>query len=422
MGFIKYSIGIDISKDNFHCAILLVEDSEKVPTCLSSSKFDNKVGGFKLFTEWVNKHCKEKIRLHFVMEATWIYYEQLAWHLFKSNQTVSVVLPTKAKNYFRSTGIKSKNDKIDAKGLAVMGCQQQLRLWQPISENIYELRTLTRLYEDLQCELTSIGNRKHALIHSMYKLKEVIDILDKTIIHLRKQIAKVRAALVQLVLKDPILKGRFNLLNRLKGVGVLTFAVVVAETNGFALFTNQKQLISFCGYDAIENQSGKHNGATRMSKMGNAHVRRAMFMPAFTAVRTKGGGVFTDLYNRLRKNGKTKMQAYVAVQKKLLVMIYTIWKEDKPFDPQYNREEMVSGETDHVTPQAEVSAKKNQRKPKAKAEKVEVPKVEKEKKSKVVAEKEVVRELARTTQGRFSKKETWNTAFEGFENTSKNPI
>lgn len=397
MGFIKYSIGIDISKDYFNCAIILIDNQQKA-TVKSSSKFANTGSGFKQFIDWVNKHCKQEVPLYFVMEATGIYYEQFAWYLYSKDLKVSVVLPTKAKNYIRSTGLKSKNDKIDAKGLALMGAQQQLRLWKPLSEKIYELRTLTRFLEDLNCQLTSIKNQKHALSHSMYKLKEVIDIQSKTILHLEKQIEKVRTTIEEVISKDPALKAKYALVKDLKGMGITTFAVIVAETNGFELFTSQRQLISFCGYDPIENQSGNHTGWTKISKKGNSHVRRILFMPAFTAVRRKGGDIFTSLYNRLIKNGKTKMQAYVAVQKKILTIFYTIWKTDKAFDPQYNKTKEPVNESEpkeinvqHINPEEK-----------------------KEQNIKTKDGKKVVQELTWTTQGRYSKKESWDTAFVGF--------
>lgn len=403
MGLIKYSVGIDISKDDFHCAILLLDDGQK-STVKASSKFTNKPTGFKQFIDWIKKHCKEAIPCYFVMEATGIYYEQLAWFLFSKDLNVSVVLPTKAKNYLRSTGLKSKNDKIDAKGLALMGAQQQLRPWKPLTEKIYALRTLTRFLEDLNGQLTAIRNQKHALAHSMYSSKEVMDIQSKTIAHLEKQIAKVREKIQEVILQDQVLSAKYALVKELTGIAITSFAVIVAETNGFELFTNQKQLVSFCGYDPVENQSGKHTGRTKISKMGNKHVRRILFLPACTASSSKRVAVFRLLYNRLLKKGKTKMQANVAVQKKMLTLVYTIWKTDKPFDPSYYQKKEKAGEASENLRQG-VDSKET-----------------KEKIRQVGDEKKVVQELARTTQGRFSTKELWNTAFNEFEDTSKNAI
>jgi len=117
----------------------------------------------------------------------------------------------------------------------------------------------------------------------------------------------------------------------IKGIGILTLAVLLAETNGFELFTSASQLVSFSGYDVIENQSGKHRGKTRMSKKGNSRIRRILHMPAFSVVRSKEP-VFVNLYNRVYEKSNIKMKAYVAVQKKILVIVFALWKKNEKYD------------------------------------------------------------------------------------------
>jgi transposase len=116
----------------------------------------------------------------------------------------------------------------------------------------------------------------------------------------------------------------------IKGVGILTVAVLLAETNGFVLFENCRQLVSYAGYDVVENQSGKRSGKTKISKKGNSHIRRALFMPAFSVI-TYEIKPFSDLFNRTFENHKIKMKSYVAVQKKLLVIMYSLWKKEVSF-------------------------------------------------------------------------------------------
>ncbi len=72
-----------------------------------------------------------------------------------------------------------------------------------------------------------------------------------------------------------------------------------------------------------------------MSKKGNSHIRRAMHLPAYGVVRFEQGP-FKNLYNSLISRGKTKMQAYVAVQRKLLILIWALWKKDREYDPNYH--------------------------------------------------------------------------------------
>ena len=118
------------------------------------------------------------------------------------------------------------------------------------------------------------------------------------------------------------------------GIGIVTLAILLAETNGFLLFKSTRQLVSFSGYDVEENQSGRHRGKTKISKKGNSHIRRSLFFPAFTAVSHKCKP-FLDLYNRTFEKHKIKMKSYVAVQKKLLVIVYTIWKKNVRFTEEY---------------------------------------------------------------------------------------
>lgn len=117
------------------------------------------------------------------------------------------------------------------------------------------------------------------------------------------------------------------------GVALITTATVLAETNGFAAILNQKQLTSYAGYDVKLNESGNFKGKTKISKQGNAHIRRVLHFPAQTAiVYIKPIHVF---FERVNATKSKPMIASVAVQRKLLCLIYAIWKSEKAFDPNY---------------------------------------------------------------------------------------
>ena len=61
-------------------------------------------------------------------------------------------------------------------------------------------------------------------------------------------------------------------------------------------------------------------------------------MPSFTV--TKYEPHFRLLYERVFDRTKIKMKGYVAVQKKVLILIYTLWKNDLEYNPNYN---IISG-------------------------------------------------------------------------------
>lgn len=149
----------------------------------------------------------------------------------------------------------------------------------------------------------------------------------------------------QIIATDPLLQNKFNNILKIKGLGIQSLAVIVAETAGFAAFENAAQLVSYSGYDVVENQSGKRVGKTSISKRGNSHLRRAMYFPAFNMV-TYGIGTFPDLYQRIFERTKIKMKGYVAIQKKLLTLIYALWKKDEAFDPEYHRPAKATGDSE----------------------------------------------------------------------------
>ncbi|WP_162055031.1 transposase [Pontibacter pamirensis] len=175
---------------------------------------------------------------------------------------------------------------------------------------------------------TEVNNRLHAESHSMLQGKGTVRRLRKTLQLYEAQLQAIQQEIAATIQADPLLSDKIKKVTTIKGVGLLTAVTIIAETSGFALITNQKQLTSYAGYDVVENQSGKRNGRTKISKQGNSHIRRALHMPALNAVSLKVP-VCRELYERLTGKGKKKMVAYVAVQKKLLILMYTLWKKDE---------------------------------------------------------------------------------------------
>src|SRR3954471_24064932 len=120
------------------------------------------------------------------MEATGVYYEQLAWYLHYKKYKVAVVLPNKAKKYKDALGLKSKNDHIDAAGLAQMACEQRCTEWKPLSKSIYLLRLLTRQIQAISEQHTVILNQLHSLQKGMFRDKQIEKIYSGQIKLLQK--------------------------------------------------------------------------------------------------------------------------------------------------------------------------------------------------------------------------------------------
>jgi transposase len=330
---LKYSVGVDMSKEKFEACISSI-DVTQYTKVVATRSFTNTQKGIENFFKWVKSKCKHPIPVTYIVEATGVYYERLAYFLTEQECHVSVVLPNRAKKYLVSIGVKSKNDKIDSKGLARMGAEQHLEQWQPPAESIMQLRHLTRQKESLEKTKTSINNQLKALQSAKYVNNEVVAQQESLIQLLEEKIKETEKLITKQIREDEELYEKVKRITKVKGLSDLTVATVIAETNAFTHFNNQKQLVSYAGYDVIENQSGKHVGKTKISKKGNARIRRIMYMAALTAV-SSNEPVFKNLYARVYERTKIKMKGYVAVQRKLLVLIYTLWENGQQYYPNY---------------------------------------------------------------------------------------
>lgn len=331
---LKYSVGLDIASKKIDVCMSVIDSNQRV-VVVSSSSFLNTLKGFKDLEDWIIRKRKEKeVPLVLCMEATGVYHENCALYFSERKYNTSIILPNKAKHYLISLGLKSKNDSIDAKGLSKMGAEQCLELWQPMGKFFYELRQFTRQHQNLQEQKTVFNNQLHALEQAMYKNKKMIK-QQKDIIKLfDKQIKELEKLMKNLIESDEVVKQKVANICKIKGIGLLSVATVLAETNGFELFKNYKQVVSYAGFDVVERESGMSTGKTKISKKGNSRIRRALFMPSFVAVKHKEKPL-VSLYERTFAKHGIKMKSYVAVQKKLLVLIYHIWKKNEEYNSDY---------------------------------------------------------------------------------------
>lgn len=330
MHYLKYGCGIDMAKDKFDVCIGLKsieQDFQKV----SSMQFNNTPAGFAQYHNWVKKHCKHPVPIIHAMEATGVYHEGLALFLDNKGMHVCVVLPNKANKYKQSLGLKSKTDNIDAFALSKMACEQTLKKWKAPGPTIYALRLMTRQIESITALGTIAKNQLEALTHGMFGNKQVEKLLKKQVVFYDKQKAELLESIQDIINSDAELKIKFEYIGKIKGVGVLTIATIIAETNGFELFESAAQLVSYAGYDVIADQSGKHVGKTKISKKGNSRIRRCLHFPALNAVHYKVHP-FVQLYDRVYKRTNIKMKGYTAVQKKMLIIIYALWKRNQAFN------------------------------------------------------------------------------------------
>lgn len=329
---VAQSIGCDISQKDFKANFSIMDDQRNIKI-KASRTFANTTKGFEALQKWIDAKVKPELPLIVVMEATGVYYEALAYYLFEHQYELSVQLPNKTKKYAQSLGLKSKTDKIDARMLAQLGLERKLELWNPSSANMRQLKKLCRQRVRLIELKTMVSNQLHAEQNSYGSLKEVLHSLQQTLAQLKQQIATMEKHIHQLFVADEQLKKHYAHICKIKGLGLITLATIIAETDGFALFRSRSQLVSYAGYDVVYNQSGNQIRPTRISKKGNRYIRRALYFPAISVV--KHEQPFKQLYQRILERRQRKMVALVAVQRKLLTIIFALYKSEQQYDPNY---------------------------------------------------------------------------------------
>lgn len=337
MQHIKLVVGLDISKDSFTARIGIV-DFQLKQNLSKPFRFSNEIKGFKKLLSWIRKSCQNlKIPMdsefQFVMEATGVYYENLAYFLSEEKKFVSVILPNKIKSFARTLDNKSKTDDIDAANITRFGLEKTLKKWDIPGPNFRKLKELTREYQNILQSVVIVKNQLHAKEHSHAPLKETMKRLKDQLKLYNHQLKQIKTQIEELIKSDDDLSSRIKKIQTIDGVGLMTVITVISETNGFALIKNAKQLTSYAGLDVVQKQSGKFDGKTHISKKGNKFIRKAVYMPALCACRynQKLKNIFIKL--TIRKN--YKKIGIIAVARKLLILIYTLWKNDKEYIPNY---------------------------------------------------------------------------------------
>ena len=311
------TLGIDISKDSFHLELSLNEK-------LRHRKFANRQEGFGELGVWLTKH--KATQVHACLEATGPYSEALALYLHQQGHTVSIINPVQIKAFGQSELRRNKDDRPDA-GLIRRFCEKQRPdPWMPPPVHLRELQALTRHLENLIETRQQQINRLEAT-----NTKQVAKSLRKLVAHLDAEIKRTEQQIDDHVDRHPDLKQQSELLESIPGVGKRTAAKLLAEFTDISQYKSARQVAAYAGLTPRNNRSGTIRGKTRLSKTGNARVRKALFFPAIVAKRHNP--IVRAFCERLSSHGKNKMQVIGAAMRKLIHIVFGVLKSGKYFDP-----------------------------------------------------------------------------------------
>lgn len=330
---LKQVTGIDVSQKELVVCIGRIYDDWTIEL-YAHKTFANTAKGFALLLAWVQKQTSADVYVHFVMEATGVYHEELAYYLDEQGCTMSIVLPNKISNYFKTLDVKTITDKTSSEAIAQFGLERKLEKWKRPGAVYRKLRQLTRERDQIIQERTVIKNQLHAEKAEAFPHKKTIKRIEQRIALLDKQEKEIQAELRAMIKEDKEMQSIVVILCSIPGVGLLTAATVLAETNGFNLIRNKRQLTSYAGFDVKEKESGTSvKSKPKISKRGNKYLRKAMHLPALSAIRHNER--FKAVFARLVSKHGIKMKAAVAVQRKLLEMMFTLASKKEKYDKNY---------------------------------------------------------------------------------------
>ena len=313
-------LGLDIAKLKFNACLLRADGK------LRHKVFPNSPTGFAQLCDWLARQGVE--RAHACLEATGAYGDSLAAYLHEAGHTVSIVNPAAIKAYAQSHLSRTKTARVDAALIAGFCAERRPPQWHPPAPEVRELQALVRRLESLIEMRTMEENR----LCSGITVEAVKTSVEEMLAYLSEQVKKTEALIHDHINRHPGLKQQSELLDSIPGIGETTAAVLLAEVPDTSQYRSARQVAAFAGLVPRERQSGSSvRGRVRLSKIGNARLRKALYFPAVTALRCSP--FFQQWAEGLRQRGKSKMAVIGAAMRKLVHLAYGVLKTGKPFDP-----------------------------------------------------------------------------------------
>ena len=311
-------LGIDVSKRTLSAALLI--DPAKKPKRKTVS---NDARGYDALLKWLAYHRVE--RVHACMEATSTYAHGVARHLYAQGHTVTIANPKQVKSYGESLLVRTKNDHIDAAIIAQFCAERRPHPWTPPSPDVEELQALARRLAALDKMLTAERNRLETAPVSL------VDDITTHVDFLKQQKQAVLDKIKRHISTHDGLKHQRDLMVSIPGIGETTAAILLAEIGDISCYKSARQLAAHAGVTPKEHSSGTSiHKKTRLSKIGNARLRRALYMPALAAI--TWNPAIEQFRQRLLDAGKCKMQIVGAIMHKLIRFVFGVLHSDKPFD------------------------------------------------------------------------------------------
>lgn len=304
------TIGIDISKATL--------DAHAYPS-EAARQFDNTRNGHAALIKWIAQWRIERI----AYEATGVYHR--AFEQALADFPLVRINPERARRFAQAAGALAKTDRIDAAMLARMAEALKPVPRPARAHNLNQLAELANARNGLVRDRTALKNREKNLTIALLK-RQTTQRLEQ----IARQIEAIDALAQEIVLADPELARRQEIIASISGLGIMTAAQLIATMPELGTLEN-KQAAALAGLAPVARQSGQWKGKSFI-RGGRANVRQALYMPALVAARFN-----PDLkakYKQLIAQGKPAKVAITAVMRKLVILANVLLRENRTWTPE----------------------------------------------------------------------------------------
>ena len=264
------------------------------------------------------------------LESTGFYSLDLAVALYDAEGIeVMVINPRIARRFAQALAHRSKTDPVDARVLREYTRRMPFIPWHPPATHNLQLRALARRIAALTQMRTQEKNRLHAA-QSCKRLQPICHDIEVNLRHLGRRIDQLLSQASRLIDQHPQMQVAITRIISVKGIALLSAVQIYGELCVLPQGLTARQWVAHAGLDPRHVESGTYEGKTRISKTGNKYLRAALFMPAHNAMNFEP--LVMAFADHLCANGKTKMQAKVAVMRKLLHAIHGMLKNGSNFN------------------------------------------------------------------------------------------
>ena len=314
-------VGIDVSKDTLDACLLPEGGAPRHQT------FANDPAGHAALVAWADGLDPSA---GFCLESTGAYGLAVATALAEAGRHAAVVNPARVKYAGLMRGQGNKTDRADAKLIAEYASRERPTAWRPAPAETQELQALVRRRDDLR----EMAAREKGRLAAPGLSRAARQSLTRTVRFLGREADRLQREADRLIASSPALSADRELLLSIPGVGEVTAQAILAELPEPGRLASAEKAAAFAGLAPRQYRSGSSvHKRTRLSKAGNARLRKALYLPALTAIRFNP--LLKALFERLVAAGKAKMAAVGACMRKLLMIAYGVLKNRAPFDPSW---------------------------------------------------------------------------------------